>query len=160
MITLAAPAGLADARSGIVRFARFVVPWFYPFRFADLSDPDLRARLERNYKGADLSDPALVAYLKQRIRLPLDAVYQLQSLNKHVLRELPAITIPAFVAQGRKDITIAANSANVIGARLGSQCKHIGWYDGFDHEMPLEPGAEQLFADIEVFLNDVLRNRA
>lgn len=155
---MATPAGLYDPRSRIVRVARFLIPWFYPLQFADLSNPQIRARMKRNLRGApiDLEDPKAVAQYKKLIRIPTGAINELITFNDVVLRQLPQVRVPAFVAQGTLDRTVAARSADIIGAALGSQRKHVGWYERFDHEMPLEEDAPRLFGDIAQFFEECL----
>jgi carboxylesterase len=155
---MATPAGLFDPRSRYVKYARFVIPWFYPLRFADLGDPRIRARMMRNMRGVpvDLDDPKAVAHFKRALRIPTSAISELITFNDIVLRQLPQVRVPAFVAQGTLDRTVAARSADVIGAALGSQRKHVGWYEGFDHEMPQEDDAARLFGDIAQFFDECI----
>jgi carboxylesterase len=155
---LATPAGLHDKRARLVQIARFVMPWFYPLQFADFSDPLFRMRFKKNYGDlVNIDDAATVAQLRRQIRLPLGALDQLLRFNDHVLKLLPLIQTPVFIAQGRLDRVVALNSADVLGARIGSPRRHIGWYDNCDHEMPLDDDGPQLFADIEAFFGETLR---
>ncbi len=151
---LAAPAGLYDKRAALIRFAHPFVPWFRPLKFADFNDANFRHRFQKNFGDvANLDDPQTVQFLRENIRIPLSAVAELLALNRHVLKLLPHITLPVFVAQGRDDQVVAANSADVIGARLGSTRKTVRWYEGFNHEMPLEDAAPALFKDIQAFFD-------
>ena len=132
-----------------------MIPWFYPLKFVDFGDPAFRQRLVRATGITfNFDDPAAVAAYKNAIKLPTGAIAQLLGFIDHTLKLLPGVRTPVFVAQGTADLVVARNSADVIGARLGSQRKHVGWYEGFAHEMPLDDGAARLFADIERFFDE------
>jgi carboxylesterase len=155
---MAAPAGLYDRRTNLVRYAHPFVPWFKPLKFADFNDANFRHRFQKNFGDmANLDDPQTVDFLKENIRIPLGAVAELLAFNRHVLKLLPQIRLPVYIAQGRDDRVVAADSADVIGARLGSARKTVRWYDGFNHEMPLEDAAPALFDDIGHFFTDSSR---
>lgn len=149
---LATPDALYQKAAQLARVGKYLIPWFYPLKAANLNDPNVRNRLSRTLGDAfDLSDPEIAHVIKNGIRLPTAAIHELLKFIDSVRADLPNIFMPAFVAQGRRDQTVARNSADVIHARLRSQRKLLRWYDDFDHEMPLEPGAELLFADIAAF---------
>lgn len=154
---LAAPSALYDSRSRFVKLGQYVIPWFYPLKFVNFNDAATRAHIQRvTGISFDFDDASKVAAYKNAIKLPTGAIAQLMRFIDHTRALLPRVRTPVFVAQGTADKVVARDSANVIGARLGSQRKHVGWYDGFFHEMPLHDDAPRLFADIERFFDESL----
>lgn len=154
---LAAPSALYDNRSKLVKLGQYVIPWFYPLKFVNFSDSATRAHIQR-VTGIpfDFDDAQKMAAYKKAIKLPTGAIAQLLRYIDHARALLPQVRTPAFVAQGTSDTVIARDSADVIGARLSSARKHVGWYEGVFHEMPLHDEAPRLFADIERFFDEAL----
>lgn len=116
--------------------ARYAMPWFYPMRAADFRDPQLRADLSSKIGGIDFDDPAVIKRLRAGIRIPTGAIYELVRLSRLVRRELPGVTVPALVLQGRRDETVLPISAEQILARLGSHDKQLAWFDRSGHLLP------------------------
>ena len=154
---LAAPSALYDSRSKLVKLGQYVIPWFYPLKFVNFNNAATRAHIQ-HVTGItfDFDDAQKVSAYKNAIKLPTGAIAQLLRYIDHSRALLPQVRTPAFVAQGTRDTVVARDSADVIGARLGSARKHVGWYEGFFHEMPLHHDAPRLFADIERFFDEAL----
>jgi carboxylesterase len=156
IVVMAAPAGLQDSRAGLVRFGRFVMPYYYPLKNADFSDPDFRATMQRrigNGHPVDLDDPRVQEQITRSVRIPLGAIHELLQLNAVVKRELPRVRVPALFIQGRKDRTITPDSADALAAQVGSQDKRVIWYENSAHELPLEPDAPAMFDEIQRFIS-------
>lgn len=116
--------------------ARYAMPWFYPMRAADFRDPRLRDDLSSKIGAIDFDDPAVIKQLRDSIRIPTGAIYELVRLSRLVWRELPGITVPALVLQGRRDETVLPISAEQILAAIGSRDKQIAWFDRSGHLLP------------------------
>ncbi|HEY0604239.1 MAG TPA: alpha/beta fold hydrolase [Herpetosiphonaceae bacterium] len=116
--------------------ARYAVPWFYPMRAADFRDPRLREDLSSKIGAIDFDDPAVIKQLRGSIRIPTGAIYELVRLSQLVRRELPRITAPALVLQGRRDDTVLPISAEQIVAGLGSSDKQVAWFERSGHLLP------------------------
>lgn len=157
VVVMGAPAAVNDPRTKLVRFARFFVPYHYPLRGANFNDPDLRARIQKRIgDGAaqvNLDDPHVKRQIVRSVRIPVGAIHELLQLNALVMRELPLVTTPALIVQGRKDTVIAPDSAAVIAARVGSTDKRVIWYEDSGHELPLEPDAPRMFEEIRAFIH-------
>jgi carboxylesterase len=158
---LAAPAGLIDKRARLVHIAHPFVRWFRPFQYAPLHDPVLQQRIRKNFGNAiDLDDPGQINWLKRNLRIPLNAVSQLLRFNDVVLRVLPEIQVPVYIAQGDADSVIARDSAEVVHARLRAQPTVLRRFPGWQHEMPLEDDATSMFDDIAAFFERVGAHRS
>jgi carboxylesterase len=155
VIIMAAPTSINDSRARLVKYARHVVPYYYPFKNANFDDPTLRANLQRR-TGADnpvnFDDPGVRKAIVKSVRIPLSAIHELMQLNEVVMRELPRVHVPALFFQGRKDTVVAPGSADNLASRLGSQDKRVVWYANSAHELPLEPDAPAMFDEIQRFI--------
>lgn len=154
---LATPWTLYDSRTKLIKLGQYFIPWFYPLKSVDFNNAATRAHIQRvTGISFDFDDAQKVAAYKNAIKLPTSAIAQLLRYIDHTRTLLPKVRTPMFVAQGTNDTVVARDSADVIGARLGSARKHVGWYDGFFHEMTLHTEAPRLFADIERFFDEAL----
>jgi len=137
VVTLAAPLQLQGGWPlRTLPVARYVVPWFYPMRNADWSNPQLREQLSARLGEINWDDPQTVALLQQGLRIPTGAIYELVRLSRRVRRELPRITAPALVTQGRLDQTVQPISAAQIMAGLGSRDKQLVYFERSGHGLP------------------------
>jgi carboxylesterase len=157
IVVMSAPSALNDRRTRLVRFARYVVPYYYPLKNKDLDNPRVRAQLvqganQANGQSANLDDPRERRALVSSVRIPLSAIHELLQLNAVVVRELPRVNVPALFFQGRKDMTVAPDSADALAARLGTADKRVVWYENSGHELPLEPDAPAMFEEIASFI--------
>ncbi len=157
IIVMAAPSAINDARTRLVRFARFFVPYYYPLKDANFDDPEFRANLRRRLGSAidqqvDLDDPHVRQQIIQSVRIPVSAIHELLELNRLVMRELPRVTTPALFIQGRKDRVVAPDSADVLARAVGSKVKQVVWYEHSGHVLPTEPDAAEMFETINRFI--------
>jgi carboxylesterase len=116
--------------------ARYAMPWFYPMQRADFRDPRLRADLSSKVGPLNFDDPTVVRQLRTTIRIPTGAIYELVRLARQLRRDLPRVTVPALVLQGRRDETVLPSSAQQIFSALGSPDKQIAWFDRSGHLLP------------------------
>lgn len=145
VITLAAALQLQGGwQLNALAVARYVMPWFYPMRGSDFSDPALRADLTSKIGEINWDDPAVIEQLRGQIRIPTGAIYEIVRLGRHVRRELPDIDVPALILQGRRDQTVLPDSAAQINAYLGSRDKHLRWFERSDHQLPKDVEREHV----------------
>ena len=88
---------------------------------------------------------------------PVKAAGELWRLMKEVRQLLPKVQVPALVMQGQRDQTVKPHSAHVIYKELGSPVKELRWYEQSGHILSLDKEREQVFADIETFIETCLR---
>lgn len=153
VITLAAALQL---RGGwplrLLPVARYAMPWFYPMRSVNFRDPQLRADLSSKVGAINFDDPAVIKQLRTTIRIPTGAIYELVRLARQVHRDLPRVTVPALVLQGRRDETVLPSSAEQVFARLGSSDKQIAWFDRSGHLLPNDIERHALWTTIAAWL--------
>ncbi|MFN3706158.1 MAG: alpha/beta hydrolase [Thermoflexales bacterium] len=154
LIVMGAPYAINDARTRLVGLARFFVPYYYPLRDANWEDPEFRANLARrlNRQDVNFDDPAVRRAITQSVRIPVDAIHQLICLNQRVIRLLPRVTTPVVFMQGRRDRVVSPQSAEALAAGVASTDKRVIWYENSAHELPIEPDAPVLFADVLTFI--------
>lgn len=75
---------------------------------------------------------------------PLKAVVQLRRLQSVVRRELPQITQPLLVVQGRQDMTIDQRSAEMVLNAVKSKAKELHWMEKSGHCVLLEQELHQV----------------
>lgn len=119
--------------------ARYILPWFYPLRFVNLNDPQVRASIVEKAGEINWDDPATRAYIRASVRIPTGAIYEIVRLAHVVRSELVQVRIPTLVLQGRRDQTVEPASAEQIMAGLGASDKQLHWFDHSDHLLPNGP---------------------
>lgn len=132
--------------------ARYVMPWFYPMRNANFNDPQVRASIVEKTGELNWDDPQVIAQLRTNIRIPTGAIHELVRLAQVVNRDLPSVTQPALLLQGRRDQTVLPSSAERIYARLGSYDKQIVWFERSGHQLPVGVEREQVQQTIAAWL--------
>ncbi|MCZ8521471.1 MULTISPECIES: alpha/beta hydrolase [Paenibacillus] len=109
-----------------------------PVRF--LKDVALRAR-QRDWD-----------YLKRGKNTPLRAAVQFMKLARFTKREeLPRVTVPTLIAQGRRDQIVHPRSAEYIYKRLKGE-RELHYFDHSRHLICLEQDAPELFTAVRRFL--------
>ncbi len=73
------------------------------------------------------------------------SLYELKKLMDHVREDLPNITAPTLVVQGRKDSMVPPANGDLIFKALGSKVKHLLYLDRSDHVVPMDFDREILF---------------
>ncbi len=153
VISLATPSSVNDPRSRLVRFAKYVVPYFYPLKSADFRDPVLRRDIAQRMEATlNLDDPQVVKALKDSVRIPLEAIHELVTFNAVVLKELPSMYTPVIFMQGKKDQTIAPNSAHVLSSLVAAKDKQVLWLNNSGHVLPCDLDKEIVFYVTEQFI--------
>lgn len=102
---------------------------------------------DRSVVDAYLSDP-LVYRGKIRVRLGMEIIGTMGALRK----QLPGITLPVLIMHGTDDRLSEPAGSDILYEGLGATDKTYRRYDGFFHEIFNEPGREQVFADMEDWL--------
>lgn len=139
-------AGVVSLAAPVYVYQRFIglSRWVYP--------------LYRYHKsGGGPANPDVDAYAWSYERTPVKAAGHLYRLMKEVRKLLPRIEVPALIMQGHQDQTVIPHSARYIYERLGSSVKQLLWYEQSGHILTLDKEREQVFADIETFIEGCLR---
>jgi carboxylesterase len=77
---------------------------------------------------------------------------ELKRLMDHVREDLPYVTAPALVVQGKKDSMVAPLNGGLIYQGLGSQVKHLLYLENSDHVVTLDYDHEVLFEKVFNFI--------
>jgi pimeloyl-ACP methyl ester carboxylesterase len=73
------------------------------------------------------------------------SLYELKKLMDLVRSELPQITVPALVVQGRKDSMVPPPNGDLVYQALGSPVKHLLYLDRSDHVVTMDYDKQTLF---------------
>ena len=94
------------------------------------------------------NDP-LVYRGKIRARLGVELIKTTQVLSHQMSR----INLPILIMHGSADRLSYPEGSELLYERVGSKDKTLKFYEGFYHEIFNEPGCQQVFADMESWLN-------
>ncbi len=79
-------------------------------------------------------------------------LYELKKLMNLVRMELPQITTPALVIQGRKDSMVPPPNGDLIYQALGSKLKHLLYLDRSDHVVTMDFEKQTVFEKAYKFI--------
>jgi acylglycerol lipase len=97
---------------------------------------------------AYVNDP-LVYRGKIRARTGAELIKTMQQLPA----QMPEINLPILIMHGTADQLGNPEGSRLLYERVGSKDKTLKLYEGFYHEIFNEPGREQVFADMETWLD-------
>lgn len=134
--------------------AHHIVRWYYPFQFANFTDPKIRAMISEKGGDMDWNDPTTIKKLRTGVRIPTSAINEIVRLSQQVRRELPHVRVPALVLQGRRDHVVVPAGAEQVLAGLGSQDKQLVWFEQSRHELMADVEHQQVFQTIAAWLGE------
>jgi carboxylesterase len=130
LTTLASPVKMSDWRQSLVPVLRFFV---------------------RNYP-ARVSNPEIAKQLQNYDHYPVAAIHEFLRMKSQVRRLLPRVTVPILIVQGEQDRVIAPDSADALYQEVSSKAKAKLILPKRRHFLALEPGREELFAQIRAWM--------
>ncbi len=125
VITLSAPARIFDFRFNGIAFFRFL-QWRTSNLTGGILDP--QAKPHETYP-----------YVATR------SLYELKKFMDHVREDLPYVTAPALIVQGRKDSMVPPANGDILYQALGSRLKHLHYLDRSDHVVTMDFDKRTLF---------------
>jgi carboxylesterase len=125
VISMAAPVRIFDFRFNGIAFFRFL-----QWRTSNLTGGIL-----------DPSAPPHITYPY----VATQSLYELKKFMDIVREELPSITVPTLVVQGRKDSMVPPPNGDIILQALGSASKHLLYLDRSDHVVTMDYEKDILF---------------
>jgi carboxylesterase len=125
---------------------KHIKPWYYPLARADFSNPEVRAAVRQHAPQADLDDPAVVEQVRRAAKVPVGSLYELARLQRRVRRDLPRVTLPALIMQGRADRTVDPRGAAEVVKGVASRDRRLVWFEHSGHQLPNEAEREQVWA--------------
>jgi carboxylesterase len=133
--------------------AQYIVRWYYPFQFANFSDPKVRTMISEKGGDVDWDDPAAIRKIRTSVRIPTGAINEIVRLGQQVRRELPQIHVPVLVLQGKRDQVVEPAGAQHTFAGLGSQDKQLVWFEQSRHELAADVEHQQVFEAVGAWLD-------
>lgn len=94
-------------------------------------------------------------YIKSATSIPFSAMINFKVLLRKTKPLLKHIKCPIFIAQGLIDDTVHYKSADYIYKNVSSKVKDIKYYKNTDHIICHSTENEDVFRDIESFIQDV-----
>ncbi len=85
-------------------------------------------------------------------KMPLASVHELLAVIERMKEELPQVTQPLLIVQGREDHTVQPQSAEYIYERVGTEYPEVFWLEKSGHIVTLDCEHEKLFTKIAAFL--------
>ena len=125
VISLSAPVRIFDFRFNGIAFFRYL-QWWTTSLTGGVLDPKASPHVTYPY-------------------VMTKSLHDLKKLMEVVLKELPQITAPTLVVQGRKDSMVPPQNGDLIYQALHSQSKHHLLLDRSDHVVTLDYDKEILF---------------
>lgn len=155
LVTLGTPLRLHTWLGNVLPIARRVLPWWYPFRFADLADAKVQQGMLSFAPGADVTDPAARTALASQIRLPTAAVNELRALLRYARKHAPFVATPTLVLHGRLDETASPADAELLYGLLGSDQKRLVWFEHSGHLLTEDVEADAVCDTVAKFVANV-----
>lgn len=137
VVTMSAPAYIADWRFRLLPLVQPFVRWVTPNAESDLTDPEAENRFS--------------AYSQ----LPTCAVVSLRRLLPLVRRDLPQVHVPVLIMQGERDRTIPPDSAQILFDGLGTTDKETVWWPNSGHAITIDSEREAVWARAHQFILEV-----
>ncbi len=139
----------------LLRAARFVMPWFYPWPIKRLRRLT-RERLLDLYPDLDLTDPQVRAWIPQATRIPTGAIDEMRKMADKGRRLWPQLNTPALLIQGGRDIAVKPGNTEAIFAMLPASDKALRIFPHAGHELmrPFEPVHRDVWTLVHTFIQE------
>ncbi len=132
VIPMAAPVRIFDFRFNGIAFFRFL-QWWTTSLTGGILDPTSSPHLTYPY-------------------VMTKSLYDLKKFMDVVRGELPRITAPALVIQGRKDSMVPPPNGDLVYQALGSGSKHLLYLDRSDHVVTMDYDKQTVFEKVFKFI--------
>lgn len=136
-----------------LRVLRYVMPWFYPWRFSRLRRLTQERMLDL-YPDLDLQDEQVQAWLPQATRIPTGAIDEMRKLADMGRRLWPQLHLPLLLVQGEKDIAVKPGNTEAIFEMLPAKEKSLHLIPHAGHELmrPFEPAHRKVWPLVYEFI--------
>jgi len=105
----------------------------------------------------DLADPAALDLLWFYDQVPLACAAELRAFMALVRRELPRITAPTLIMQGKLDRSVSLKGAQVAYERIASRVKRLVWLEGSGHAVTVDAEKERVWEEAYRFIVGVAK---
>jgi carboxylesterase len=153
LIMLAPLYDVPDSRIRLLRFLRYVMPWFYPMKFKRLHKL-VEERIHDFDPSLDLRSPAVQERLPELTRVPTSGMDEMRKMADIGQKLWPKIDIPAVIFQGGRDIAVKDGNAQQIYDLLPNHDKTLRLFPEAGHELmrPFDPTHAQVLPQIYDFI--------
>jgi acylglycerol lipase len=116
-----------------------------------------RLRLVKMGGSRMSSDPDVVAQFQAdplvfHGRMPTRTGGEILQAGERLLQQSERLAMPLLIMHGTADVVTSPQSSREFHDRAPSTDKTLKLYDGLCHDLPREPGKEQIFADLAKWL--------
>lgn len=153
MIMLAPVYELPDKRLRLMRWLRYVMPWFYPYKMRKMR-PLVKKRVHDFDPTIDFDDPEVQAWLPQATRIPTGALAEMAATIYWGRTLWPQLRLPVLMFEGGKDQAVPAGTIPQIYDLLATTDKHLAYLPDASHEMmrPFDPAHTKVWRMILDFI--------
>jgi carboxylesterase len=153
MVMLTPLYDVPDNRLRVMRFLRYVMPWFYPHKRKSMQVL-LRQRVLDFDPTLDFDSPAVQRQLPEITRLPTSGLAEMVKIVDIGRTLWPRLTLPILMFQGGHDPAVPPGSIEKIYNLLPSQDKHLESFPEAGHELmrPFEPAHTTVWQLIHHFI--------
>jgi carboxylesterase len=155
LVALATPLYIHDWRAKLVPLFRPVLPYWYPYKFANWDDPMVREQVLAFVPGANLDDVQTRQALGDTIRIPFGALDELMQLVNYTRRRVPFVSAPSLLLQGRHDAVTNPKDAYLLYGLLGAARKALVWYEQSGHLLLVDQEREAVLERIGKFVGEL-----
>lgn len=158
MVMLTPLYDIPDYRLRLMRFLRYVMPWYYPHKSRSLQDL-VRQRVLDFDPTFDFDDPAQRARLPEISRLPTSGLAEMVKMVKMGQKLWSRLTLPTLIFQGGDDPAVPSGTIRKIYDLLPSKHKRLQAFPEAGHELmrPFEPVHTKVWQMIHDFFVDYLQ---
>jgi carboxylesterase len=153
MIMLVPVYELPDKRLKLMRWLRYVMPWFYPYKLKKMRSL-VKERVHDFDPTIDFDDPEVQAWLPQATRIPTGALAEMAAMIYWGRTLWPKLELPVLMFEGGKDRAVPAGTIPQIYELLPGKEKHLESLPHAGHEMmrPFDPAHTEVWARILDFM--------
>jgi carboxylesterase len=153
MIMLVPVYALPDKRLKLMRWLRYVMPWFYPYKLKKMRSL-VKERVHDFDPTIDFDDPEVQAWLPQATRIPTGALAEMAAMIYWGRTLWPKLELPVLMFEGGKDRAVPAGTIPQIYELLPGKEKHLESLPHAGHEMmrPFDPAHTEVWARILDFM--------
>ena len=145
---------IPDGRLKLMRYLRYVMPWFYPHKSRSMQKL-MRERVRDFYPDFDFDDPENIARLPMLTRVPTGAFDEMVQMVKLGCNQLfPHLQLPVLIFQGKHDPAIINDTHRKVYELIPSQDKQIEVFPDAGHELmrPADPIHTTVWQMIATFI--------
>lgn len=141
MILFAPAFTIPDNRIRLLRYLKYIMPWFNPLRMKRLRDL-VNERLLEYDPTLDLADPRVQARLPEMAKVPTGAIDEMRKVLDMGQKYWPLLDVPTIIFQGKEDYAVQPDDTRHLFELLPAVDKQLITLENSGHELmrPFDPG--------------------